>query len=130
MTSASVQHDSRLSPARLADPAPHTLSPSALQPAEGTRARLSISLPFIHFNYFLFQVLGEDPSSAPEEAQVAALDACLAVNAPLLHRVATKKPLGVLKYAMTLDGKIATAQVRRGSLPGSAAERVGGWGLG
>ena len=26
----------------------------------------------------------------------------------LLHRAATGRPLGILKYAMTLDGKIAT----------------------
>lgn len=35
--------------------------------------------------------------------------ACLAVNEALLHRVVSGKPLGVLKYAMTLDGKIATS---------------------
>ncbi len=56
---------------------------------------------------------------------MAALDACLAVNAPLLHRVVTKKPLGVLKYAMTLDGKIATAQVRAGQ-GGAGRHRLGG----
>ena len=27
----------------------------------------------------------------------------------LLHRAATGRPLGILKYAMTLDGKIATS---------------------
>ena len=46
---------------------------------------------------------------AGEGLQGAALDACLRVNEALLHRAVTGKPLGVLKYAMTADGKIATA---------------------
>jgi len=33
----------------------------------------------------------------------------LAANEALLHRVATHRPLGMLKYAMTLDGKIAAS---------------------
>lgn len=54
------------------------------------------------------QVLGEAPCSAtPAEAE-AALDACLAANEALLHRAVCRRPLGLLKYAMTLDGKIAT----------------------
>eukprot|EP00887_Chlorella_sp_A99_P007630 scaffold20.g7630.t1 len=39
----------------------------------------------------------------------AALDACLGANEALLHRAITGRPLGLLKYAMTADGKIATA---------------------
>lgn len=53
-------------------------------------------------------VLGEAPCSAPEAQREAALDACLAANEALLHRAVTRRPLGLLKYAMTLDGKIAT----------------------
>lgn len=53
-------------------------------------------------------VLGEAPCSAPEQLREAALDACLAANEALLHRAVARRPLGLLKYAMTLDGKIAT----------------------
>lgn len=53
-------------------------------------------------------VLGEAPCSAPAAAADAALDACLAANEALLHRAVLRRPLGLLKYAMTLDGKIAT----------------------
>ena len=42
------------------------------------------------------------------EEGLAILD-CAEVNEALLHREARGKPLSVLKYAMTLDGKIATA---------------------
>lgn len=55
-------------------------------------------------------VLGEAelaPNVSLQESQ-SALHACLTVNEPLLHRAVLKKPLGLLKYAMTLDGKIAT----------------------
>lgn len=53
-------------------------------------------------------VLGEAPCSASQEQREAALDACLLANEALLHRAVTRRPLGLLKYAMTLDGKIAT----------------------
>jgi diaminohydroxyphosphoribosylaminopyrimidine deaminase/5-amino-6-(5-phosphoribosylamino)uracil reductase len=33
---------------------------------------------------------------------------CLALNEAFIHRILYQKPLGILKYAMTLDGKIAT----------------------
>ncbi|KAF6260871.1 dihydrofolate reductase-like domain-containing protein [Scenedesmus sp. NREL 46B-D3] len=48
-------------------------------------------------------------ASAAQHDAEAALRACLVANEPLLHRAVLKKPLSVLKYAMTLDGKIATA---------------------
>ncbi|MGB3636080.1 MAG: bifunctional diaminohydroxyphosphoribosylaminopyrimidine deaminase/5-amino-6-(5-phosphoribosylamino)uracil reductase RibD [Rivularia sp. (in: cyanobacteria)] len=35
-------------------------------------------------------------------------EACLKLNEGFIHRILYKKPLGILKYAMTLDGKIAT----------------------
>ncbi|KAL9255133.1 Riboflavin biosynthesis protein PYRR, chloroplastic-like protein, partial [Drosera capensis] len=38
-----------------------------------------------------------------------ALKACYLVNAPLLYRAAHRVPFSVLKYAMTLDGKIAAS---------------------
>ncbi|KAF7817738.1 riboflavin biosynthesis protein PYRR, chloroplastic isoform X1 [Senna tora] len=51
-------------------------------------------------------VLGEDlRSKLIEEARKA----CLLVNAPLIFRAASQLPFSVLKYAMTLDGKIATS---------------------
>lgn len=50
-------------------------------------------------------VLGEDlQSDVVEEA----LKSCLLVNAPLVVRAASQVPYSVFKYAMTLDGKIAT----------------------
>ena len=53
-------------------------------------------------------VLGEasDASSSPSIAD--ALYASRRVNEALLHRAATGEPFSVWKYAMTLDGKIAT----------------------
>ncbi|KAG7970346.1 hypothetical protein I3843_07G079400 [Carya illinoinensis] len=51
-------------------------------------------------------VLGEDlKSKTLEEAQKS----CLLVNAPIICRAASQVPFSVLKYAMTLDGKIAAS---------------------
>ncbi|GFR49391.1 hypothetical protein Agub_g11443 [Astrephomene gubernaculifera] len=47
-------------------------------------------------------------SSTSSSPALSALAACLAANEPLLHRAVLRRPLGLLKYAMTLDGKIAT----------------------
>jgi diaminohydroxyphosphoribosylaminopyrimidine deaminase / 5-amino-6-(5-phosphoribosylamino)uracil reductase len=35
-------------------------------------------------------------------------DACETLNEAFVHRIMTQRPFGILKYAMTLDGKIAT----------------------
>ncbi|HEY9873199.1 MAG TPA: bifunctional diaminohydroxyphosphoribosylaminopyrimidine deaminase/5-amino-6-(5-phosphoribosylamino)uracil reductase RibD [Candidatus Obscuribacterales bacterium] len=35
-------------------------------------------------------------------------DACRQMNEAFIHRILYKRPFGILKYAMTLDGKIAT----------------------
>ncbi|KAL1813368.1 riboflavin biosynthesis protein PYRR, chloroplastic [Daucus carota subsp. sativus] len=51
-------------------------------------------------------VLGEDLHGKTIEE---ALKPCLLVNAPLLYRAACRMPYSVLKYAMTLDGKIAAS---------------------
>ncbi|CAJ1823163.1 unnamed protein product [Sphenostylis stenocarpa] len=51
-------------------------------------------------------ILGEDlTSNLIEDAQKE----CLLVNAPLICRAASHVPFSVLKYAMTLDGKIAAS---------------------
>lgn len=51
-------------------------------------------------------VFGEDlQSKIIEEAQKA----CRIVNAPLVYKAASRVPFSVLKYAMTLDGKIAAS---------------------
>lgn len=36
-------------------------------------------------------------------------EACYQINEAFIHRILYKRPLGILKYAMTLDGKIATS---------------------
>lgn len=48
------------------------------------------------------QKAGIEVVSGVEEA------ACRKLNEGFIHRILYKKPLGILKYAMTLDGKIAT----------------------
>ena len=51
---------------------------------------------------------GMDVAGDISAVERSAIDACLRVNEPLLHRAALRRPLSILKYAMTLDGKIAT----------------------
>ncbi|RDX72132.1 Riboflavin biosynthesis protein PYRR, chloroplastic [Mucuna pruriens] len=54
----------------------------------------------------LVDLLGEDlTGNLIEDAQKE----CLLVNAPLICRAASRVPFSVLKYAMTLDGKIAAS---------------------
>ena len=54
-------------------------------------------------------VLGIAPCHASETEVQEVEMACLQTNEALLHRVVTRKPLSLLKYAMTLDGKIAAS---------------------
>lgn len=71
-------------------------------------------------------VLGDSPLLPGVDAGAAdaALMSCLTANEGLLHRAVLKRPLSVLKYAMTLDGKIATgAYVWCVSLGGWGVER-------
>ena len=51
---------------------------------------------------------------------------CDAINQVFFHYIRTKRPYVVMKYAMTLDGKIATRDPeasRSGCSPGTAARR-------
>ena len=41
----------------------------------------------------------------------------------LLHRAATQRPLGIFKYAMTLDGKIATSMGHSAWVSGPASRQ-------
>ncbi|KAK3272479.1 hypothetical protein CYMTET_19228 [Cymbomonas tetramitiformis] len=56
--------------------------------------------------YVLGDAYGEGGAGA---AAAEAAAACRLANEALLHRIATGVPFSVFKYAMTLDGKIATA---------------------
>lgn len=87
---------------------------SALVKAGITRAVVGIRHPLQHLRSHALRamrseglqvdVLGEDLKSKIVEE---ALKSCLIVNAPLIYRAASRVPFSVLKYAMTLDGKIA-----------------------
>eukprot|EP00955_Chlamydomonas_euryale_P042362 352280-Chlamydomonas_euryale.AAC.2 len=46
--------------------------------------------------------------AAGPDAAAAAWGAVLRVNEALMHRAVLRRPMSLLKYAMTLDGKIAT----------------------
>lgn len=48
-------------------------------------------------------------------------EACERLNQPFLWRIRHQRPLGILKYAMTLDGKIATNTGHSSWVTGSAA---------
>lgn len=87
---------------------------SALVKAGITRVVVGIRHPLQHLRSHALRamrseglqvdVLGEDLKSKIVEE---ALKSCLIVNAPLIYRAASRVPFSVLKYAMTLDGKIA-----------------------
>ncbi|PIN01833.1 hypothetical protein CDL12_25656 [Handroanthus impetiginosus] len=89
---------------------------SALVQAGVTRVVIGIRHPLQHLRGkairalrsegLLVDVLGEDLQCKTIEE---GLKSCLLVNAPLLYRAACRVPFSVLKYAMTLDGKIAAS---------------------
>ncbi|XP_023005627.1 riboflavin biosynthesis protein PYRR, chloroplastic-like [Cucurbita maxima] len=70
----------------------------------------------------LVDVLGEElKSRAVEEARKE----CFLVNAPLICKAASRVPFSVLKYAMTLDGKIAASSGHAAWISGvSSRQRV------
>jgi diaminohydroxyphosphoribosylaminopyrimidine deaminase/5-amino-6-(5-phosphoribosylamino)uracil reductase len=49
--------------------------------------------------------------------------ACRQLNEGFIHRVQQRRPLGILKYAMTLDGKIATTTGHSAWITGGKARR-------
>ena len=50
-------------------------------------------------------------------------EACQKLNEGFIHRICHKKPLGILKYAMTLDGKIATSKGHSNWITNTAARK-------
>ena len=50
--------------------------------------------------------------------------ACRQLNEAFIHRILYHKPLGILKYAMTLDGKIATSNGHSAWITNSAAREL------
>ncbi len=68
-----------------------------------------VAIDALHAAGITVSVLSESPCSASAEILEATDSAVLAANEPLLHVTALNRPLGVLKYAMTLDGKIAAS---------------------
>jgi diaminohydroxyphosphoribosylaminopyrimidine deaminase/5-amino-6-(5-phosphoribosylamino)uracil reductase len=50
--------------------------------------------------------------------------ACRQLNEGFIHRIVHKQPFGILKYAMTLDGKIATTTGHSAWVTGPASRQV------
>lgn len=90
---------------------------SALKQAGVSRVVVGIRHPLQHFRgrairelrrtNIVVDVLGENLHKNTSTEQ--ALKACQYVNAPLLYRSSMRSPMSILKYAMTLDGKIAAS---------------------
>ena len=79
-----------------------------LHPLAHARGRGAAALAAAGFEV---HVLGDDDGNGARRRSLlaAARAASLEANEGLLARAATGRPLGLLKYAMTLDGKIATS---------------------
>ncbi|KAL3138303.1 hypothetical protein ABBQ32_006115 [Trebouxia sp. C0010 RCD-2024] len=92
---------------------------SALVQAEVSRVVIGMRHPLAHCRGAAIQelrqhgirvdVLGEAPCLEAVGLEESALQKCFVANEALLHRAAKHQPLGIFKYAMTLDGKIATS---------------------
>jgi len=89
----------------------------ALLAARVSRVVIGIRHPMKHFRGEATEALRRagvnvdvvDTINTDDADVLAVLDRCRAANAALACRAETGKPLGVLKYAMTLDGKIAAS---------------------
>jgi diaminohydroxyphosphoribosylaminopyrimidine deaminase/5-amino-6-(5-phosphoribosylamino)uracil reductase len=68
-----------------------------------------IAIDALHAAGITVSVLSESPCSASSELLEATDSAVLHANEHLLHVTALNRPLGIVKYAMTLDGKIAAS---------------------
>jgi diaminohydroxyphosphoribosylaminopyrimidine deaminase/5-amino-6-(5-phosphoribosylamino)uracil reductase len=73
-------------------------------PLECSRGR---AISALQSHGILVDVLGDWESTLSDDL-IGKSDEVYASNEALLHRAALGKPMGVVKYAMTLDGKIAT----------------------
>ncbi|XP_022746964.1 riboflavin biosynthesis protein PYRR, chloroplastic isoform X2 [Durio zibethinus] len=85
---------------------------SALVQAGITRAVIGIRHPLRHLRGNAIRALrsqGLQVDVLGEDMQSKIVEACLLVNLPLIYRAASRVPFSVLKYAMTLDGKIAAS---------------------
>lgn len=51
-------------------------------------------------------------------------EACRNLNEAFIHRISYQRPFGILKYAMTLDGKIATTSGHSTWITGEASRRI------
>jgi diaminohydroxyphosphoribosylaminopyrimidine deaminase/5-amino-6-(5-phosphoribosylamino)uracil reductase len=51
-------------------------------------------------------------------------EACRQLNEAFIHRISYQKPFGILKYAMTLDGKIATSTGHSAWVTGKASRQL------
>lgn len=90
---------------------------TALKQARVSRVVVGLRHPLLHLrgkainalrnDGIPVDVLGEDLNDGDRFQE--ALHSCRMVNAPLLCRAAQRMPYSVLKYAMTLDGKIAAS---------------------
>jgi len=102
----------------------------ALRAAGVSRVVLGLLHPLPHFRGQAVRALRASgirvdvlSSRAGNCAQLdAALRAALRLNEPLLHRVALGLPFSVWKYAMTLDGKIATNACHSAWISGALQE--------